>query len=229
MADNNRVLSIQNLHISFADHILFNDVNLDVFDDDFIVITTGVLDGATTLMRSLLGLVAEAKGSVIFEGVDILHAQSRSDRRYVRKQIGLVYEDGGLISIRNVYKNLVLPLSYHTELSAREIDNKIADIADALDITDLLYLEPNELNDTQTRVVNLARALIVEPKLLLIDELEGGMSKEMVKQLISVIKHYQQQHQFGVVMTSLEKKAKFATSHYTIRNNQLEVDYAREK
>ncbi|MFW5426551.1 MAG: ATP-binding cassette domain-containing protein [Methylophagaceae bacterium] len=228
MADNKRIFSVQNLQIHFADHVLFDDVNLEVYDDDFIVITTGILDGATTLMKSFLGLVDEAKGSILFENIDILQAD-RSQRRYARKKIGLVYEAEGLISIMNVYQNLSLPLSYHTEFSQREIRDRIHRVAEDLDITDLLDLEPNELNDTQTRIVNLARALVIEPKLLLIDELEGGMSSAMVKTLISVIKHYQKQYQFGVVMTSLQKKAKFATSHYTIKDHQLGVDYVREK
>ena len=228
MADNNRIFSVQNLQIHFADHVLFDDVNLDVYDDDFIVITTGILDGATTLLKSFIGLVDEAKGNIIFEGINVLQAD-RLQRRYVRKKIGLVYEAAGLISIMNVYQNLSLPLSYHTDLSQREIRDRIHRVAEDLDITDLLDLEPNELNDTQTRIVNLARALVIEPNVLLIDELEGGMSSAMVKTLISVIKHYQKQYRFGVVMTSLEKKAKFATSHYTIKDHQLEVDYVREK
>ncbi len=226
MADSALIFSVQNLQIHFDDHILFNDVSLDVYDNDFIVITTGILDGATTLLRSFIGLVDEAKGNIYFEGVNILQAD-RNQRRYVRKRIGMVYEAAGLISIMNVYQNLSLPLSYHTEFSQREIRDRIYRVAEDLEIIDLLALEPNELNDTQTRIVNLARALVIEPQLLLIDELEGGMSSAMIKKLINVIKHYQKQYKFGVVMTSLEKKAKFATSHYTIKEHQLEVDYAR--
>jgi ABC-type transporter Mla maintaining outer membrane lipid asymmetry ATPase subunit MlaF len=227
MADKACIVSIRNLQIRFAENILFEDVNLDVCEDDFIVITTGIMDGATTLMKSLLGLVDTAQGKIIFEGSDILQAEDRVERRRSRQKIGLVYEAGGLISIMDVYHNLSLPLSYHTALSDDEIREKIMQVAEDLEITDLLYLEPNELNDTQTRIVNLARALVIEPRLLLIDELEGGMTVEMMTQIITVIRRYQQHHHFGIVLTTLDHKSNFATAHYTIKNKQLEVDYVR--
>lgn len=227
MADSRVILSIRDLQIDFGDTLLFDGTNLDVHEDDFIMITTGVMDGATTLMKSILGLVDIAAGKIIFEGNDILQPMDRVKRRLSRQQIGLVYEAGGLISIMNVYQNLSLPLSYHKSWSDQQIAEKIDYVAEDLGITDLLYLEPNELNDTQTRVVNLARALVIEPRLLLIDELEGGMTAEMLQQMIKVIQHYQKQYHFGVVMTSLQEKVAFSTAHYTIRNKKLEVDHVR--
>jgi ABC-type transporter Mla maintaining outer membrane lipid asymmetry ATPase subunit MlaF len=229
MADKKRILSIRDLKIKFDDHILFDGVNFDVNEDDFIVITTGILDGATTLLKSILGLVGAAEGQILFEGNDILQANDRHQRRRSRQKIGFVYEAGGLISITNVFKNLALPLAYHTTLTNDEIERKIERVATDLEMTDLLYLEPNELNDTQTRIVNLARALIVEPRLLLIDELEGGLTEERLAELISVIKRYQQREHFGVVITTLDKKSSFATAHYSIKDHQLEVDYVRNK
>lgn len=229
MADSRVILSIRDLHISFDSQRVFKDVNLDVHEDDFVVITTGVMDGATTLLKSILGLVEGVRGQIIFDGNDVLQATERSARRQSRQKIGLVYEAAGLISVMTVYQNIALPLSYHTDLSEAEIEQKINIVARDLEITELLHLEPNELNDTQTRIVNLARALVITPRLLLVDELEGGMSKEVMLQMVAVIQRYQQEHHFGVVMTSLEKKSTFATSHYSIRNNQLEVDYVRQK
>ncbi len=229
MADSRVILSIRDLHISFDGQLVFNDVNLDVHEDDFIVITTGVMDGATTLLKSILGLVEGVRSQIIFDGNDVLQSEDRLARRLSRQKVGLVYEAAGLISAMTVYQNIALPLAYHTDLSEAEIEQKINIVAQDLEITALLYLEPNELNDTQTRIVNLARALVITPRLLLVDELEGGMSVEAMAQMVAVIQRYQQKHHFGVVMTSLEKKAAFATSHYSIKNNQLEVDYVRQK
>lgn len=231
MVDKPPILSIRNLKIQFDDNILFNGINLDVNEDDFIVITTGTLDGATTFLKSILGLVnADAtQGQILFEGNDILQAGDRQQRRRSRQRIGFAYETGGLISIVNVYRNLALPLSYHTTLSINEIQHKIERVAADLAMTDLLYLEPNELNDTQTRMVNLARALVVEPRLLLIDELEGGITEDRLAELILVIKQYQQRQHFGVILTTLDKESSFSTAHYSIKNHQLEVDYVRNR
>ncbi len=224
MVENNKkelLMAIRNLHISFPDKTLFKGVNLDVYEDDFIVITTGVMDGATTFIKSLLGLVDETEGEIIFQGNDLLRLASHSKRQKARKNIGLVYEAGGLISMTGVYENIALPLAYHTSLSEKEIQQKIESIAEDLQITDLLELEPNELNDTQTRIVNLARALIIEPRILLIDELEGGMSKKMVDHMIDVIMAYQKQFHFGIIMTTLDRTIDFGTAHYKIKDYNL--------
>ena len=215
------ILAVRNLKIAFSDNVLFKGVNLDVHEDDFIVITTGVMDGATTLVKSLLGLIDETEGEIIFEGEDLLRLASHSKRQKARKKIGLVYEAAGLISIMDVYQNIALPLSYHTSLSEKEIQQKIESIAEDLQITDLLELEPNELNDTQTRIVNLARALIIEPRILLIDELEGGMSKKVIDYMIDVIETYQKQFHFGIIMTTLDRTIDFGTAHYKIKDHNL--------
>ena len=223
MVKNNKelVLAVRNLQIAFPENVLFKGVNLDVFEDDFIVITTGVMDGATTFIKSLLGLIDETEGEIIFQGEDLLRLNSHSKRQNARKKIGLVYEAAGLISIMDVYHNISLPLSYHTNLSEKEIQKRIESIAEDLLISDLLYLEPNELNDTQTRVVNLARALVTEPRVLLIDELEGGMTKPVIDHMIDVIQTCQKQIHFGVIMTTLDRTIDFGTTHYKIEEHNL--------
>ena len=215
------ILAVRNLNIIFPERTLFKECNLDVFEDDFIVITSGVMDGATTFIKSLVALIDNTQGEIIFEGHDILKLNSHKKRQDARKKIGLVYEARGLISIMNVSQNIALPLSYHTNLNKSEIKERIDYLANDLMIMDLLHLEPNELNDTQTRIVNLARALIVEPRLLLVDELEGGMSEEVMDHMIDVILTYQKQFHFGIVMTTLGKNVSFATTHYSIRDHRL--------
>ena len=80
MADSRVILSIRDLQINFDDMVLFDGVDLDVHEDNFIMITTGVMDGATTLMKSILGLVDVAAGQIIFEGNDILKLTDQQQR-----------------------------------------------------------------------------------------------------------------------------------------------------
>ncbi len=215
------ILSIRNLQIIFPEKTLFTGINLEVYEHDLIVITTHVMDGATTFLKSIVGLVEETQGEVFFEKSDLLKKSNHQKLMAARKKMGLVYEANGLISIMNVYQNIALPLSYHTSLSQREISKRIAVVAKDLEITDILYLEPNELNDTQTRIINLARALVMKPRILLIDELEGGMSLDVINHMLSVIQAYKAQYHCGVIMTTLENKVSYATTHYKIKDHQL--------
>lgn len=219
------ILAARHLEITIAERKLFSDLNFSVGEDEFMVIKTGVLDGATTLLKALLGLIESARGEVIFQGRDLLALRRTGEILELRRKIGIVYEAGGLVSLLNVFQNIGLPLIYHADFSETELNKKVLDVARRLNIEAILEKEPNELNDVQTRTVNLARALITEPQLLLIDELEGGMSVDHCNCLIDTIKDYQQSLHFGVIMTTVDQHADYGTSGFYIKDQCLNQEY----
>ena len=86
----------------------------------------------------------------------------------------------------------------------------------------LLQMQPHELNDVQTRLVNLARALVVSPELLLIDELEGGMPDEMIDSTMQLLKNKARQHNMTVLLTSSnEHVLREVDQVLKIQSNQL--------
>jgi len=120
--------------------------------------------------------------------------------------IGYAYEQQGLISLYNVFQNIALPLEFHTDLDAIQTQDRILSTLQELDIDpSLLRLKPHELNDVQTRLINLARAMILEPKLLLIDELEGGMPEEMIDSVMQILMARKQRTGQMFVMTTSEE------------------------
>ena len=170
-------LTIENLRLEYPDALLFDDIHLSVQPGSLIVFETNVLDGATSLLKGIGGMLSNIDGHVWLNDIDLLRADAHQRARHV----GFVYEEHGLISLYNVFQNIGLPLEFHTNLLADEMASKVFNIVDRLRIDrELLDKQPHELNDVQTRMVNLARALIIEPNLLLIDELEGGMPDDMI-------------------------------------------------
>lgn len=192
-------VDIKSLHIEFPDKVVFEDVTMWVDDGEIVAIETHVLDGGTSLMKGIVGFLNGVDGSVMFEGIDLLDAPPES----VAARIGYVYEDRGLVSLYNVFQNISLPLQFHTDLDAGEINRRTADICAQLRIDDELFnLRPHRLNDVQTRLVNLARALVVRPGLLVIDELEGGMPDEILQDTIDILRHHQQEYPMAIIITT---------------------------
>ena len=212
------ILSVQNLCVRFQGRTLFENLNLDVDKGDHLVVHARALDGSTTLLKCCAGVMTEsASGKVLFDGVDLLIRPRPKHFDHTLGHIGLVHEDDGLLESFNVFDNLRLPLQYHALCKAAEMDDRIKEIARDLDIRTLLHQETDELHWVHTRLVNLARALVIRPRLLLIDKLEIGLTKDIVVAALAVVKRYQERDGIGVVRTTMSH-AEWATRTYRIVN-----------
>lgn len=193
------LLEVSHLHVEFDDRLIMDDVNLTIDNGELVAIETAVLDGGTSLLKAIAGLLRGCEGSVMYRGENLVDGVSAE----VASTIGFVYEERGLISLYTVYQNISLPLRFHSTLTDAAIRARIETICARLGLEPgVLAQRPHTLNDVQTRLVNLARALVVEPGLLLIDELEGGMSDEMLAATMETIRAYQEEHPMAVIMTT---------------------------
>ncbi len=193
------LITVSNLHIEFESELLFESVDLTVDAGEIVAIRTEVLDGGTTLLKALGGLLKGCGGSVIYKDRELLDDPDES----IYADIGFVYEEKGLISLYSVYENISLPLQFHHGVGGQELADRVLSACARVGVDEaLLRRRPHELNDVQTRLVNLARALVMEPGLLLIDELEGGMSEEMLVATMNSLHEHQQEHSVAIVMTT---------------------------
>jgi len=160
-----------------------------------------------------------SKGQVLIDGIEITTLADSGAFKSVR----YCYELLGLVIIFTVYDNLFMPMMYHNIASSKVIRKRINDVADELQISDILLNEPMELNDVQMRLVNLARGMIVEPKILLVDEIQAGMSGEMRDAILNVlISQAKALNQTLVITTTAGDRDEFADSFYSINNDKIE-------
>lgn len=212
-------LILENLHIEYPETVLFDRLNVQFPAGSLIGIETDVLDGATSLLKGIGGMLNDIDGRSILNGCNIL-TMSATERA---GKVGFVYEEQGLISLYDVFQNIALPLEFHTDLTFAQTSALIYTTIEALNMPSaLLQMQPHELNDVQTRLVNLARALVVSPELLLIDELEGGMPDEMIDSTMKLLKNKARQHNMTVLLTSSnEHVLREVDQVLKIQSNQL--------
>jgi ABC-type sulfate/molybdate transport systems ATPase subunit len=198
-------LCVNQLTIEYPGCLLFKDVSLEAEDHQMIAIETCSQDGGTSLLKAIAGMLDGVQGSVTVGDTDVL---GRRDPELMHR-IGFVYEAQGLVSLLNIADNITLPLrffarQFHQSLTPADVDARLLAICQRLQLDpSIMSLHPHRINDVQTRLANLARALIVGPDLLLIDELEGGMAEQQLCETLAAIRLFQQERPMPVLITAL--------------------------
>ena len=212
------MLQLNEVSLAYGSELIFENVNLQVAAGESVCINTGVLDGSTTLLKCMGGIVEPVSGTCRINGTLL---EDYPDERLLQL-VCFCYEDGGLVSLFSVYENIILPLVYHQNANPAALEERVTEIADALFIVDCLDKRVHELNDVQTRLVNLARALVVGAKLLLLDEIQEGMSTQMREAILDYLLAYRRDRNLTLIMTTTAgDDTDFADRVFSIADRQL--------
>jgi phospholipid/cholesterol/gamma-HCH transport system ATP-binding protein len=150
------------------------NVSLTVDPKERLVIIGQSGMGKTTILRLVLGVIQPTSGVVLFQGQDLAKV-SRAELQQIRTRMGMVYQDAALLSSITVRENLALPLQELTRKSPREIDRIVEEKLDLVEMHGEGDLMPFELSGGMRKRVGLARALVMEPELILFDEPTQGL------------------------------------------------------
>ncbi len=151
-----------------------SNVTMSCQPGEVAVVIGGSGAGKTTLLKILIGLDRPTSGSVILDGVDLAKLGERELNK-VRRKLGMVFQYSALLDSMNVLENVAFPLREHTKLKDREIRAKVAEKLRALGLPDVEQRFPSELSGGMKKRVGLARALMLEPRVLLYDEPTSGL------------------------------------------------------
>ncbi|MEY2497488.1 MAG: phospholipid/cholesterol/gamma-HCH transport system ATP-binding protein [Verrucomicrobiota bacterium] len=168
------VVELRHVRLRFDEKQVLDDVCLEVEPLERVVIMGQSGSGKSTILRLILGILPPTSGSVFFKQFEI----SRLNRRklqQVRSQIGMVYQYSALLSSRNVRDNVALPLEELTTKSRDEIDKTVDEKLELVGMLGAKQQMPSELSGGMRKRVSLARALVMEPELILFDEPSAGL------------------------------------------------------
>lgn len=172
---------------SFGDYHALKDIDLRVERGQIVVIIGGSGAGKTTLLKILVGLESPSSGSVYLSGLNLSKLSGRELNKQ-RKRFGMVFQYSALLDSMNVFDNVAFPLREHTKLSAKEIRARVHEKLKVLNLGDIDTRMPSELSGGMKKRVGLARALMLEPEVLMYDEPTSGLdplSARLVDELIA--------------------------------------------
>jgi phospholipid/cholesterol/gamma-HCH transport system ATP-binding protein len=168
------MVELRDVCMQFEEKKVLDDCSLKVEPEERLVVMGQSGSGKSTLLRLILGILRPNSGSVFFKRFEITSLSRRKLQR-ARQHIGMVYQYSALLSSRTVRDNVALPLEELTDKSRPEIDKIVDEKLDLVGMKDSKDLLPDELSGGMRKRVALARALVLEPELLLLDEPSAGL------------------------------------------------------
>ncbi|HET7541374.1 MAG TPA: ABC transporter ATP-binding protein [Polyangiaceae bacterium] len=167
-------LQVRSLQKKFGETEVLRDVNMSIGRGHIAVIIGGSGAGKTTLLRILIGLERPTSGSVQIGGQDIAQMSDR-ELNVMRRKFGMVFQYSALLDSMNTLDNVAFPLREHTDLSDKEIRSKVTEKLNSLGLENVEKRFPSELSGGMRKRVALARALMLEPEVIMYDEPTSGL------------------------------------------------------
>ena len=168
------MVELRDVQLQFDDKKVLEGVSLQVEPYDRLVVMGQSGSGKSTILRLVLGILAPTSGSVFFKQFEISRLKRRKLQQ-IRTQIGMVYQYSALLSSRSVRDNIALPLEELTNKSSAEIDRIVDEKLEMVGMLATKDAMPSELSGGMKKRISLARALVMDPELILFDEPSAGL------------------------------------------------------
>ena len=189
------------VHMAFGDRPVFRGLSCAFAASKISVILGGSGSGKSTALRLIGGLVRPRSGHIYVTGEDVT-ALPETDLYGVRKKLGMMFQGGALLDSLTIFDNLAFPLREHTSLDEGEIAHEVHRRLDAVGLKDVETLLPNELSGGMMKRAALARAIMLDPVILLCDEPFSGLDPISVKRIEALLVGLNRQRGITVILVS---------------------------
>lgn len=179
------MIKIENLYKRFGKLEVLNGININVEKGEIIAIIGPSGSGKSTFLRCINRLEEPSEGKIFIDGENILSKETNINK--IREKVGMVFQHFNLFPHKNVIKNITLaPIkikNYSLELAEKKADKLLSKVG----LLDKKYAFPNQLSGGQKQRIAIARALAMEPEVMLFDEPTSALDPEMIKEVLDVM------------------------------------------
>ena len=218
---------LRELKKSFGDQQVLKGINLVAKKNETTVIIGGSGAGKTTLLRIIVGLERATSGHIFVDGEDVTKVSERELNR-VRMKFGMVYQYAALLDSISVFDNVAFPLVEHTKLSKKEISERVMGKLEILGLDPKVVAPkfPSQLSGGMRKRVGLARALMLEPPILVYDEPTSGLDPLTSRLVDDLIEEMRQRFGVTSLVISHDIASCFRIAHQAILVIQGKVEAA---
>jgi len=211
-------IEVRNLTMAYGGFVVQHDLNFSVKRGEIFVIMGGNGCGKTTLMRSLIGLQQPSRGTVLYDGRDFWNADPDEHAR-LQRNLGIMFQGGALWSSLTLGENVALPLNEYTTLAPHQVDEIVSFKLALVGLAGFENFYPSELSGGMKKRAGLARAMALDPDILVIDEPSSGLDPLTARRLDNLIMEIRDSFGTTIVMITHE-----LASILTIGDNSIFLD-----
>jgi cell division transport system ATP-binding protein len=195
------IIDIRNANIYQGDNLILEDVNLTVNKGEFVYLVGKTGTGKSSLLKTLYGELPLKEGDGTVVGYD-LRKLTWKTVPYLRRNMGVVFQDFQLLTDRNVNENLKFVLKAIGWKDEKLMNEKIADVLDKVGLRSKGFKMPFEMSGGEQQRVDIARALLNSPKLILADEPTGNLDPETSDEIMNLLIYIARDYGTSVVMAT---------------------------
>ncbi|WP_395308232.1 ABC transporter ATP-binding protein [Mycobacterium sp. AMU20-3851] len=167
-------IDVSNLSKSFGSSKIWEDVTMSIPAGEVSVLLGPSGTGKSVFLKSLIGLLRPERGSIVIDGTNILECSAK-ELYEIRTLFGVLFQDGALFGSMNIYDNTAFPLREHTKKSESEIRNIVMEKLELVGMPNDGHKFPGEISGGMRKRAGLARALVLDPQIILCDEPDSGL------------------------------------------------------
>lgn len=207
------MITLHNIHKAFGEQVVLQGLNLSIPTGAITAVIGPSGEGKSVLIKHMIGLLSPDSGTVTIEGSD-LATMSRSELNRFRERFAMVFQNAALFDSMTVYENMAFPLEEKTRLSREEIDTRINAALMEVGLKDVLHKFPDQLSGGMRKRVGFARALLLQPQVVLFDEPTTGLDPVIRNTIHQLIVATQRKFGYTAVIVSHDIPEIFDVADY---------------
>jgi phospholipid/cholesterol/gamma-HCH transport system ATP-binding protein len=220
-------IEFRNVHLSFDDRKILDGLSFKVQKGETKIILGGSGGGKSTIIKLVLGLLKPDEGRIFVDGEDITD-YSEAEMMRVRKNIGMIFQEGALFDSLSVYDNVAFRL-HEQGVSEDEVEKEVRRMLQFVNLEDAIDKMPIELSGGMRRRVGIARALVGDPKIVMFDEPTAGLDPPTARTICELaIKLRDLEDVSSIFVTHEMNNVEYLTSEYAVINDEGEVVFEKE-
>lgn len=226
------IIEFENAEIFQKDNLILKDVNLSISKGEFVYFIGKVGSGKTSLIKTINAEIPLKEGEGKVAGYDLTKLKIKQVP-YLRRKLGIVFQDFKLLTDRSVFDNLLFVLKATGWKNKSEINDRIADVLDRVGLGYKGYKMPHQLSGGEQQRVVIARALLNDPEIILADEPTGNLDPETSENLMKILFDISNNgravimatHDYNMVKKFTARTIKFENGKVTEQNHTKEIDF----
>ncbi len=209
------MITIKGLSKRFDQQLVLDNINLEIKKGELLVILGESGSGKSVLLQHLMGLLKPDQGSIAIDGQDITKMKEWQLLK-MRKNIGYLFQEGALYDFMTVFENVAFPLVEHTQLKRKDIKDKVKRVLKTVGLEEAGNKFPSELSGGMKKRAALARAIVLDSKILFCDEPTSGLDPIKSRSISFLIKKISSELHCTTVVTSHDIRNSFRIADQVI-------------